>query len=99
MTMKKVYKKPSVYMESFEMNTAICSCGPGANSGFWGTTPNHGDPNTCEYRDSSPNGGLVVMFTESNEDCVNAGAVIPSDGDGSIYCYQALSDNITVFAS
>lgn len=102
--MKKSYSKPSIYIESFEMNTAICSCGPGANSGFWGGKPNHGSPDTCEIRDYSDiifneEQGLVVMFTENNQDCKDAGAIIPSAEDGNIYCYQALSEDKTIFAS
>lgn len=102
--MKKKYSKPSIYMEFFEMNTAICSCGPGANSGYWGGKPNHGAPDTCEFRDYTDieidgGHGYVIMFTEQNQDCASSGAIIPSDADGSIYCYQALSEDIMVFAS
>lgn len=102
--MKKAYRKPSIYIESFEMNTAICSCGAGSGA-FWGGRPNHGDPNTCEYRDYTDvvddqgQTGLVVAFTEMNQDCRESGAIIPSDGDGSIYCYQALDESMMVFAS
>lgn len=96
--MKKTYNKPSIYIESFEMNTAICSCGPGAGS-FWGGKPNYGNPDGCEYRDYSEGEGLVVAFTEHNFDCIQADAIIPSNGDGTIYCYQALDESMMVFAS
>lgn len=99
--MKKEYKKPSIYMESFELDTAICSCGAGANGGTAFGKPQHGSPTTCAYFNDVSNIGLF-----SGENCIdkdpNDGKTyrfIPEGADGGMYCYQQPSGDIKVFAS
>lgn len=45
--MKKVYKKPSMYIESFELTEHIAACGAGTNGNEAGK-PNHRE-NACSF--------------------------------------------------
>lgn len=97
--MKKGYSKPMVYLESFELDTAIASCGAGANSGSWYGKPYHGDPDTCYF-------GLdgVGEFSDSPSSPCAADkndliTEIPKDLDGEYYCYHEPSGELKIFAS
>lgn len=99
--MRKVYKKPSIYIESFELDTAVCSCGAGANSGDWYGKPNHGGPDVCYYGfegvgnfSDMPTSPCAIDKTDGIEE-------IPADADGDWYCYHNPTDDIgkVIFAS
>ncbi|MCD8020791.1 MAG: hypothetical protein LUF92_14805 [Clostridiales bacterium] len=93
--MNEKYEKPSIHFESFELSTAICgSCGAGANSG--GSSlgyPYFDDPSTCAfgYEDYG-----VLLFLTGNSNCLQP---VGSEDDGTSYCYNQPSGNITVFSS
>ncbi len=58
--MKKLYCKPEVHYESFDLMDAIASCT---------LTATQGDPATCTYYDSSWNPGMTLFATGVNENC------------------------------
>lgn len=93
--MKQGYEKPVIYFETFKLDTAICSCGTGANAGLAGR-PHHGDPHACYYGE-----GGAGNFCEDGTACVNDPLIepIPHDLVVDAYCYHGPSPDVSVFAS
>lgn len=100
--MRKVYKKPSIYIESLELDTAICSCGVGANGGTSFGKPKHASAETCVYFNDVSNIGMFVGDVCKDLD-PNDGIIYisyPKEADGAIYCYHQPTDTEKViFAS
>ncbi|MDO5409351.1 MAG: hypothetical protein Q4F21_02735 [Lachnospiraceae bacterium] len=99
--MKQGYEKPMIYFESFELDTAICSCGAGANGGSSFGIPQQGSPTTCAYFNTVSNIGIFsgdpCLDTDPNDGKTYQS--IPEGTDGSIYCYHQPTDDKRVFAS
>lgn len=97
--MKKEYKKPTIYFESFELDTAIASCGAGANGGSSLGRPQQGNAMDCHF--GSENSGMFLdtigsVCSASQDDTIDE---VPADADGDWYCYHQPEGTIKVFAS
>lgn len=91
--MKKIYIKPSVYIEQYSLSAHIAgNCGSGANSGGMFGTPAFSTPYDCAwtYEDT-------VMAYCSSEVCGTNTVSKPEDFNG--YCYNSGADDIRVFSS
>ena len=98
--MKKPYKKPQIYVETFELLEHIASCK--VNQGI--TTVTYRDGNTCTYNDYN----VTLFYEEANEACINEyydptimdwdeylNSFKPQNGGG---CYNVFADG-NFFAS
>lgn len=96
--MKKLYEKPCVYVESFELLEHISSCAVKTGE----TTVNYREKSSCSYIEAD-----IAIFHDSSRGCLNnyssmftspedfLASLDPEDGGG---CYNAFSNGM-VFAS
>lgn len=85
--MKRVYTKPELFCEEYELSVAIAGdCGDSWNKSMFTQT----DRNTCGYQM-----GDKILFTY-NSVCTKKELI---DEEGGIYCYNTVADQIKVFAS
>jgi hypothetical protein len=81
--MKKVYEKPQIMFESFELSSSVAA---GCE-----LVTNLPAPMTCGY----PYGREKVVFVNESTGC----QFVPDDGMYNGYCYHAPTDNNNLFNS
>lgn len=91
--MKRIYKKPTVYIEQYSLSAHIAGdCGAGANSGGMFGTPAFGSPYTCAWKYE----GTVMAYC-NQEACGENTCDRVEDFMG--YCYNSGADDVRVFSS
>lgn len=91
--MKKIYKKPTVYIEQYSLSAHIAGdCGAGANSGGMLGTPAFNTPYDCAWKYED-----TILAYCSPDACKENACKNPEDFNG--YCYNSGADDIRVFSS
>lgn len=91
--MKKVYSKPSVYIEDYSLSAHIAgNCGAGINSGTMFGQPGFGDPYNCAWK----YGDTILAYINVNYCGDNA---VDNVEDFMGYCYNSGNDDYRVFSS